>query len=123
MKRVLIIEDEYDEVKNAFEYVKDIYYSGEMELTNVIKSQDIPFQNLERYDVIFLDITLAKRSKMDGYGILKKIEQEKILYNKLVIMTGNNKISYVLKEREILGEYEILAKPLDFKELKLIIEG
>lgn len=123
MKRVLIIEDEYDEVKNAFEYVKDIYYSGEMELTNVIKSQDIPFQNLERYDVIFLDITLAKRSKMDGYGILKKIEQENILYNKLVIMTGNNKISYVLKEREILGEYEILAKPLDFKELKLIIEG
>ena len=123
MKRVLIIEDEYDEVKNAFEYVKDIYYSGEMELTNVIKSQDIPFQNLERYDVIFLDITLAKRSKMDGYGILKKIEQEKISYNKLVIMTGNNKISYVLKEREILGEYEILAKPLDFKELKLILEG
>ena len=123
MKRVLIIEDEYDEVKNAFEYVKDIYYSGEMELTNVIKSQDIPFQNLERYDVIFLDITLAKRSKMDGYGILKKIEQENISYNKLVIMTGNNKISYVLKEREILGEYEILAKPLDFKELKLIIEG
>ena len=123
MKRVLIIEDEYDEVKNAFEYVKDIYYSGEMELTNVIKSQDIPFQNLERYDVIFLDITLAKRSKMDGYGILKKIEQENILYNKLVIMTGNNKISYVLKEREILGEYEILAKPLDFKELKLILEG
>jgi DNA-binding NtrC family response regulator len=123
MKRVLIIEDEYDEVKNAFEYVKDIYYSGEMELTNVIKSQDIPFQNLERYDVIFLDITLAKRSKMDGYGILKKIEQENISYNKLVIMTGNNKISYVLKEREILGEYEILAKPLDFKELKLIIDG
>lgn len=123
MKRVLIIEDEYDEVKNAFEYVKDIYYSGEMELTNVIKSQDIPFQNLERYDVIFLDITLAKRSKMDGYGILKKIEQEKISYNKLVIMTGNNKISDVLKEREILGEYEILAKPLDFKELKLILEG
>ncbi len=123
MKRVLIIEDEYDEVKNAFEYVKDIFYSGEMELTNVIKSQDIPFQNLERYDVIFLDITLAKRSKMDGYGILKKIEQENISYNKLVIMTGNNKISYVLKEREILGEYEILAKPLDFKELKLIIDG
>ena len=60
---------------------------------------------------------------MDGYGILKKIEQEKISYNKLVIMTGNNKISDVLKEREILGEYEILAKPLDFKELKLILEG
>lgn len=122
MKRVLIVEDEYEEVKNAFEYVKDIYFSGEMELINVIKSQDIPFHNLCEYDVIFLDITLAKRSRMDGYGILKKIEQEKLSLNKIVIMTGNNKIANILKEREILGDYEILTKPIDFTELKYVFE-
>lgn len=122
MKRILIIEDEYNEVKIAFEYVKNVLYSGELELTNVIKSQEINFNELCAYDVIFLDITLSKSSKLDGYGILSEIERRGIKYNKIVIMTGNNRISSGLLKRGIKTEYPILTKPISFKEIKKMLE-
>lgn len=123
MKKVLIIEDEYSEVQTAFEYVNDIYLSNELDLKNLTKSQDIDFSKLCDYDYIFLDITLAKKSQKDGYGILKKIEEENIPIRKLIIMTGNNKISETLKDRGITNVYPIITKPIDFQELKNVFEN
>lgn len=123
MKKVLIIEDEYSEVQTAFEYVNDIYLSNELDLKNLTKSQEINFSKLCDYDYIFLDITLAKKSQKDGYGILKKIEDENIQTGKLIIMTGNNKISETLKDRGITKTYPIITKPIDFQELKNVFEN
>lgn len=120
MKKVLVIEDEFREVKVAFEYVNDLCLNSELEIINVAKSQDVDFTKISEYDYVFLDITLAKKSQMDGYGILKKIERENIPIQKLVIMTGNGKISDVLKERGITNDYPKLIKPLDYQELKSI---
>lgn len=100
MKKVLVIEDEFREVQVAFEYVNDLCLNSELEIINVAKSQDVDFTKISEYDYVFLDITLAKKSQMDGYGILKKIERENIPIQKLVIMTGNGKISDVLKKEE-----------------------
>lgn len=123
MKKVLIIEDEYSEVQTAFEYVNDIYLSNELDLKNLTKSQDVDFSKLCDYDYIFLDITLAKKSQKDGYGILKKIEEENIQIGRLIIMTGNNKISETLKGRGIMNTYPIITKPIDFQELKNVFEN
>ena len=123
MKKVLIIEDEYSEVQTAFEYVNDIYLSNDLDLKNLTKSQDVDFSKLSDYDYIFLDITLAKKSQKDGYGILKKIEDENIQTGKLIIMTGNNKISETLKDRGIANAYQIITKPIDFQELKNVFEN
>ena len=120
MKKVLVIEDEFREVQIAFEYVNDLCLKSELEIINVAKSQDVDFTKISEYDYVFLDITLAKKSQMDGYGILKKIERENIPIQKLVIMTGNGKISDVLKERGITNDYPKLIKPLDYQELKSI---
>ena len=121
MKKVLVIEDEFMEVQVAFEYVNDMYLNGDLEITSVIKSQEVDFSKLSDFDYIFLDITLAKKSHMD-YGILKKIETEHIPIHKLVIMTGNGKISDVLKERGITMEYSKMIKPIDFQELKAVFD-
>lgn len=123
MKKVLIVEDEYSEVQTAFEYVNDIYLSNDLDLKNLTKSQDIDFSKLCDYDYIFLDITLAKKSQKDGYGILKKIEEENIQTGRLIIMTGNNKISETLKDRGVTKEYPIITKPIDFQELKNVFEN
>ena len=123
MKKVLVIEDEFREVQVAFEYVNDLCLNSELEIINVAKSQDVDFTKISEYDYVFLDITLAKKSQMDGYGILKKIERENIPIQKLVIMTGNGKISDVLKERGITNDYPKLIKPLDYQELKSIFTG
>lgn len=120
MKKVLVIEGEFREVQIAFEYVNDLCLNSELEIINVAKSQDVDFTKISEYDYVFLDITLAKKSQMDGYGILKKIERENIPIQKLVIMTGNGKISDVLKERGITNDYPKLIKPLDYQELKSI---
>lgn len=120
MKKVLVIEDEFREVQVAFEYVNDLCLNSELEIINVAKSQDVDFTKISEYDYVFLDITLAKKSQMDGYGILKKIERENIPIQKLVIMTGNGKISDVLKERGITNDYPKLIKPFDYQELKSI---
>lgn len=120
MKKVLVIEDEFREVQVAFEYVNDLCLNSELEIINVAKSQDVDFTKISEYDYVFLDITLAKKSQMDGYGILKKIERENIPIQKLVVMTGNGKISDVLKERGITNDYPKLIKPLDYQELKSI---
>lgn len=121
MKKILVIEDEYLEVQVAFEFVKDMCMNGDLDITQVGKSQNVDFTQLPNYDYIFLDITLAKKSQMDGYGILQKIERERIPIKKLIIMTGNNKISEVLKDRGIVNEYPKLIKPVDFLELKTIL--
>ena len=78
MKKILVIEDEYLEVQVAFEFVKDMCMNGDLDITQVGKSQNVDFTQLPNYDYIFLDITLAKKSQMDGYGILQKIERERI---------------------------------------------
>lgn len=118
MKKVLIVEDEYEQVRTSFEYVNAIHLSSSLELTQAAKSQDINFSDLPNYDYIFLDITLAKKSHLDGYDILKKIESENIPVKKLVIMTGNNKISETLASKGINRHYDILNKPIDFKDLE-----
>lgn len=123
MKKVLIVEDEYSEVQTAFEYVNDIYLSNDLDLKNLAKSQDIDFSKLCDYDYIFWDITLAKKSQKDGYGILKKIEEENIQTGRLIIMTGNNKILETLKDRGVTKEYPIITKPIDFQELKNVFEN
>ena len=123
MKKVVIVEDEYSEVQTAFEYVNDIYLSNDLDLKNLAKSQDIDFSKLCDYDYIFLDITLAKKSQKDGYGILKKIEEENIQTGRLIIMTGNNKILETLKDRGVTKEYPIITKPIDFQELKNVFEN
>ncbi|MBS7788054.1 hypothetical protein KIH23_12170 [Flavobacterium sp. CYK-55] len=111
---ILIFENDFSAVENTFKYVNLKYFNNSLNFTVFSKSQDIgDFKNLEHYDFIFLDITLANRSNLDGFGILKKIRDEKINIKKLVIITGNGDIKNRLKEQN-LKDYPIILKPLPF---------
>lgn len=124
MKKILVIEDEFNQFESLFNYVNDIYMENELTFTNVAKSQDLnPFSSLSTYDMVFVDIKLGNKSELDGYGILKKIETDKIRVKKIVIFTGNNKISEMLKARGITGEYEIVTKPVELSRLKELFQS
>ena len=118
MKKVLIIEDEYQEVRIAFEYVNAIYFENKLEYTVVAKSQEVPFGDIESFDYIFVDIKLAKKTILDGYGILGKIEKEHPNVKRVIILTGNNKITETLRERGVKKNYQVLTKPIDITDLK-----
>ena len=61
MKRVLIIEDEFEQLEDSFNYINDIYFNNELQFKVVTKSQDIvPFSSICNYDLVFVDIKLAQ---------------------------------------------------------------
>ena len=121
MKKVLVIEDEFNQFESLFNYVNDIYMDNELSFTNVAKSQDLgQLSSLSTYDLVFVDIKLGNKSELDGYGILKRIELDERPVRKIVIFTGNNKITEMLKIRGVTGEYEIVTKPVELSRLKEI---
>lgn len=122
MKKVLIIEDEYQEVRIAFEYVNEMYFSSELDYMVVAKSQEISFCEIENYDFIFVDIKLAKRTNLDGYGILREIEKNYPNVKRLIVLTGNNKIKETMKERGIKKEYQVITKPIDINDLREVFK-
>lgn len=118
MKKVLIIDDEYEQIRAVFEYDNAVYMNNELHITKVEKAQQVRFEDLPSYNYIFLDIPLAKGSSMDGFGILSKIEKNKIAINKLIILTGNSKKEERMKSKGIKGKYSVTTKPIDFIDLK-----
>lgn len=123
MKKVLIIEDEFKMVKKAFEYVNDMYFDNELDYTVAVKSQEVPFGGIGEFDYVFVDIKLAKKTDLDGYGILSKIERDCPNVKRIIILTGNNKIKETLIERGIKKDYSVLTKPIDIHDLRNILKG
>lgn len=118
MKKILIFENEYSFVQTAFEYVRDIYFDGQIVYDVKPNSQDLrPFSKIEEYDFVFVDISLGQYSQLDGFGILKKIESENLNVKKVVILTGNHLIEHMLQERGIKNNYTVLSKPIGFRDL------
>ena len=112
MKKVLVIEDEFNQFESLFNYVNDIYMDNELSFTNVAKSQDLgQLSSLSTYDLVFVDIKLGNKSELDGYGILKKIEIDNIPVKKIVIFTGNNKIPRNYKTADQYRNYKTTFNP------------
>jgi len=121
--KILIIENEYSYIDTPFEYVNEIYFDNSIEYTVIPKSQDLrPFTDIQLYDYIFLDISLAKKSELGGFGILKKIKDENLQIKKLVILTGNHLIKEKLIEKGLPTSYPILTKPIDFEDLLKVMK-
>ena len=74
------------------------------------------------YDFIFVDIKLAKRTNLDGYGILREIEKNYPNVKRLIVLTGNNKIKETMKERGIKKEYQVITKPIDINDLREVFK-
>ena len=66
--QILIIENEYYSVKMAFEAANLLAFRNELIYHNISKAQDIKYERLMEYSLIFIDISLAQKSDLDGYG-------------------------------------------------------
>lgn len=123
MKNLLIFENEFSYIETPFEYVKDIYFDGELKFDVFPKSQELkPFSKIADYDFVFIDISLSKKSDLDGFGILQKIKDEKLDVQNIVILTGNHLIKEKLEEKQLSTDYQILTKPIDFEDLLKVLK-
>ncbi len=117
--KILIIENEYDSIKPIFDAVERIVLKKQIQKEVVAKSQDISWDTLTSYTAIFVDISLAVKSELDGYGILNKIFIEyPQIKDRVAIITGNDKIKEMLDNRS-LGEWNIriFSKPLRYRDI------
>lgn len=119
-KKVLIFEDEWATISGSFELANIYAFNQELSFVIKTKSQDIHFKSWEdEYEAIFIDITLAKNTKYDGYNIIKKIIDEQLFSpDKMVVLTGNSKIEEKLSEMGLNKiPFKILYKPIDFENI------
>lgn len=121
--KIAIFENEYDSVKGAFDIANFLNFNNELQFENFSSSQNADFSTIRNYSVIFIDIDLATKSELDGFGLIQKIRKlDDSLTNKIVILTGNNRIKEILKERNIYSDaIKIIIKPTDYEEITGVI--
>lgn len=121
--KILVFEDEYNEIEGLLNYVNFKYFGNKIEFTNYSKSQDINISDkLKEFDIVMIDIQLDYASHRDGISLLNEIKQ--IDQNKNVfIITG--KRSGIKEELEALNlsDVKIINKPLDDEDLRKIINS
>ena len=122
--KILTIENEFASIQPVFNAIECLVFKENLDMKQCDKSQDIPWDSLNTFDAIFVDISLATKSNLDGYGILKKIKKEyPSLLPKVAIITGNDKISEMLKERSLDDcDVRIFEKPLRYKDIAAFIK-
>lgn len=127
-KKILIFEDEWNTIKGSFELASIYAFENKLTFINKAKSQDITYNSWEElYDAVFVDITLAKNTKWDGFNIMKVIHDTNLFpLNKVVVLTGNSKVEEKLKEMGINTDLvKVLYKPINFEilaqELKRVL--
>lgn len=127
-KKILIFEDEWNTIKGSFELANIYAFESKLSFVNKTKSQDIAYNSWrELYDAVFVDITLAKNTKWDGFNIIKVIHDTDLFpLNKVVVLTGNSKVEEKLNEMGINTDLvKILYKPVNFEilaqELKRVL--
>ena len=121
--KILVFEDEYNEIEGLLNYVNFKYFGNKIEFVNHAKSQNISLEDkLKDFDIVMIDIQLHYDSHKDGISLLNEIMQ--IDSNKNVfIITGKRS---GIKEELIannLSNIKILNKPLDDQELKDMINS
>lgn len=126
MKKILIIENEFQSIKAAIQVLVLKYKEEQDDLSYdvVVKSQDVNWGEINSYDAIFVDLSLAVKTEMDGYAILNKIKDEyKDLSPRTAVITGNSMVEDALKSKGIgVGEFKVFTKPLKYMMLKEFID-
>lgn len=122
--RVAIFENEYESVKGAFETASLLYFDDELDIVIYPSSQTAILTKMEEFDTIFIDIDLSSKSDLDGFSLIKKLnETNENLINRIVILTGNNKIKEALKSRSIdSSQIQIIIKPTNYEEINSCIK-
>jgi DNA-binding response OmpR family regulator len=116
--KIAVFENEYDTVEVAFRYLNKKYYNNTIIFENYPRSDS--FQDvikLADYDLIIIDLDLSSQSKLDGFGLIRKIEASFPEPHKILILTGQNLTENYHIENGLKIKYPVLEKPMNYNKL------
>lgn len=122
--KIVVFENEYNSVRGAFDAANLINFDRRLEITQYPSSQNANLHKINEFDVIFIDIDLSSKSELDGYSLIKKLKEiHSRIAQKIVILTGNNKIKQSLDLKHLnSNEFKLIIKPTDFVEITKVIK-
>ena len=117
--RIAIFENEFDELKRAFDGFNLMYFRKALIYEIFPSAQAFGnLKNLKDYDFVIIDIDLSVRSTLDGFQLLDTLlHDQEICGVKPIILTGQPPIKEKLKQKK-LPEVPIILKPLVYTEIK-----
>jgi DNA-binding LytR/AlgR family response regulator len=123
--KIAVFENEYESVRGAFEASNLLDFSNNLKIDVYPSSQSAQLNEISDYSVIFIDIDLSAKSQLDGFALIQKIlSLNDTLKSKIVILTGNNRIEEILKERGIYSsQIRIIIKPTNYLTISNAING
>lgn len=119
---ILFFENEFSELKPAFDMVNAYFYKGMLNYKVLPQSQSLTnLQDVKEYDLIIVDIDLSGLSNLDGYGVIAKIKNEISELPPIVIVSGHEKNLDIIKKYN-LGMHQYIEKPIKFKEIQKLVD-
>lgn len=117
--KIAIFENEYDTLEMAFKYANKKHFNNRLIFENYPRSQDFEDLNkLTDYKLIIIDIDLSSMSDLDGFGLIKKIEQTLEEKPKILILTGQALNDDYHVENQLMEKYPVLEKSINFNKIK-----
>ena len=126
VQKVLVFEDEWPTIRGSFELANIYAFNGMLKFEHHTKSQEVAFTSWrEKYSAVFVDITLAKNTKLDGFNIVKRILDEDLFdKSRVVVLTGNSKVEEKLKNLGIDTDgLRIEYKPVGFTTIASVLKS
>ena len=126
MKKILIIENEFKSIMAPIMVLEGKYKEEQdgLEYEVQVKSQDVNWSRIDSYNAVFVDLSLAAKTEMDGFAILNMIKKDypSVVY-RTAIITGNGMVEDALNAKGIgADEFVIFTKPLKYMSLKEFID-
>lgn len=117
--KIAIFENEYDTLEMAFNYANKKYYSNRLIYEVFPRSQDfVDLTKITEYGLTIIDIDLSSMSILDGFGLIKKIEETIQEIPKILIMTGQALGDNYHNENGLKHKYPILVKSVNYNKIK-----
>ncbi len=122
--RILVVEDQMDSLRSAFMLANARKFEGELRIVSVPRSQDIVYDKLrDDYDLIFIDITLARHSQKNGFGVIRDIlSNDYFPKDQIIILSANTQIKDGLRRNNLPEDLAIMHKPVIFLDLEKKLE-
>ena len=121
--KILVIEDMVETIRGAFELAALSDYNDKMTFVFKRTSQEVDYEHIRDYALIFVDIELAKGSKEDGFAVIRRLLNSGLYpLERMLILTGNTVIEEKLVENNIDPKIEVVKKPINYEDITEVLK-